>query len=41
MLGYEIKEKTFDITIKQTDYNKDSLNKINSNYEEFLDVIDW
>lgn len=32
---------TFDIKIKHTDYNKDSLNKRNSNIEEFFDVIDW
>ncbi|SES25117.1 hypothetical protein SAMN04487884_12511 [Butyrivibrio fibrisolvens] len=38
---YEIKKKTFDIKIKHTDYNKDSLNKRNSNIEEFFDVIDW
>ncbi len=38
---YEIKKKIFDIKIKHTDYNKDSLNKRNSNIEEFFDVIDW
>ena len=38
---YEIKKKTFDIIIKQTDYDQDSLNKKNSNIEEFFDVIDW
>lgn len=32
---------TFDIKIKHTDYNKDLLNKRNSNIEEFFDVIDW
>ena len=39
--NYEIKKKTFDIVIKQTIYDKDALNKRNSNIEEFFDVIDW
>ena len=38
---YEIKKKTFDIIIRQTDYEQDALNKRNSNIEEFFDVIDW
>ncbi len=38
---YEIKKKTFDIIIKQTDYDQDELNKKNTNIEEFFDVIDW
>ena len=38
---YEIKKKTFDIIIKQTDYDQDALDKKNTNIEEFFDVIDW
>ena len=38
---YEIKKKTFDIIIKQTDYDLDALDKKNTNIEEFFDVIDW
>ena len=38
---YEIKKKTFDIKIKKTDYDKDAVNKRNSNIEEFFEVIDW
>ncbi len=38
---YEIKKKTFDIIIRQTDYEQDALSKRNSNIEEFFDVIDW
>ncbi|WP_026492900.1 RloB domain-containing protein [Butyrivibrio sp. XPD2002] len=38
---YEIKKKTFDIIIRQTDYEQDALNKRNSNIEDFFDVIDW
>ncbi|SFU75191.1 RloB domain-containing protein [Butyrivibrio sp. M55] len=38
---YEIKKKTFDIKIKKTDYNRDGINKKNSNIEEFFEVIDW
>ena len=38
---YEIKKKTFDIIIKQTDYDQDALDKKNTNIEEFVDVIDW
>ncbi|WP_026505407.1 hypothetical protein [Butyrivibrio sp. NC3005] len=39
--NYEIKKKTFDIIIKQTNYDQDVLNKRDSNIEEFFDVIDW
>ncbi len=38
---YEIKKKTFDIKIKKTDYNRDGINKKNSNIEEFFEIIDW
>ena len=38
---YDIKKKTFDISIKQTDYNPDLLAQKNSNIEEFFEVIDW
>ena len=34
-------KKTFDIIIKQTDYDQDALDKKNTNIEEFFDVIDW
>ncbi len=38
---YEIKKKTFDISIKSTVYNQDMLDQRVSNIEEFFDVIDW
>ena len=38
---YEIKKKTFDITIKKTEYNADLLGRRGSNIEEFFEVIDW
>ena len=38
---YEIKKKTFDISIKSTEYNGDVLDQRVSNIEEFFDVIDW
>jgi len=38
---YEIKKKIFDIKIKKTDYDKEAVNKRNSNIEEFFEVIDW
>ena len=38
---YEIKKKTFEISIKSTEYNEDMLGRKVSNIEEFFDVIDW
>lgn len=38
---YEIKKKTFDIIVKKTDYDQETLNKKSSNIEEFFDVIAW
>ncbi len=38
---YEIKKKTFDISIKSTIFNQDMLEQRGSNIEEFFDVIDW
>ena len=38
---YEIKKKTFDISIKSTIFDQDMLGKRTSNIEEFFDVIDW
>lgn len=38
---YDIKKKTFEITIKKTVYDADMLSKRGSNIEEFFDVIDW
>lgn len=38
---YEIKKKTFDISIRSTEYNPDVLGRKTSNIEEFFDVIDW
>ena len=38
---YEIKKKTFDISIRSTEYNPDVLDRKTSNIEEFFDVIDW
>lgn len=38
---YDIKKKTFDISIMRTDYNPESLNWKCSNIDEFFEVIDW
>lgn len=38
---YEIKKKTFDISIKSTIFDQDMLGQRTSNIEEFFDVIDW
>lgn len=38
---YEIKKKTFEISIKSTEFNEDMLGRKVSNIEEFFDVIDW
>ena len=38
---YSIRKKNFDIAIKQTKVDWDSLSGKNSNIEEFFDVIDW
>ena len=38
---YEIKKKTFDISIKSTMFNQEMLDQRVSNIEEFFDVIDW
>ena len=38
---YDIKKKTFDISIRSTEYNPDMLSRKSSNIEEFFDVIDW
>ena len=38
---YEIKKKTFDISIKSTIFDQDMLGQKASNIEEFFDVIDW
>ena len=38
---YEIKKKTFDISIKSTIFDQDMLGLRTSNIEEFFDVIDW
>ena len=38
---YEIKKKTFDISIKSTVFDQDMLGQRTSNIEEFFDVIDW
>ena len=38
---YEIKKKTFDISIRATEYDPDMLSRKSSNIEEFFDVIDW
>lgn len=38
---YEIKKKSFDISIKSTVYDQDMLDQRVSNIEEFFDVIDW
>ncbi len=37
---YEIKKKTFEISIKSTEFNEDMLGRKVSNIEEFFDVID-
>ncbi len=37
---YEIKKKTFDISIRSTEYNPNVLGRKTSNIEEFFDVID-
>ena len=37
---YEIKKKTFDISIKSTIFNQDVRERRGSNIEEFFDVID-
>lgn len=39
--SYDIKKKTFDISIKSTTFNPDLLDKKNSNIDEFFEVIDW
>lgn len=39
--SYDIKKKTFDISIKSTTFNSDLLDKKNSNIDEFFEVIDW
>ena len=38
---FEIRKKTFDISIKSTVFNQDMLDQRGSNIEEFFDVIDW
>lgn len=38
---YEIKKKTFDISIKSTVFNQEMLGQRTSNIEEFFDVLDW
>lgn len=38
---YDIKKRTFEITIKKTIYDADMSSKRGSNIEEFFDVIDW
>lgn len=38
---YDIKKRTFDIVIKNTEYNPGALEQKNSNIEEFFDVIGW
>lgn len=38
---YEIKKKTFDISIKSTIFDHEMLGQRASNIEEFFDVIDW
>jgi hypothetical protein len=38
---YFVRKKNFDIVIKQTKVDWDSLTRKNSNMEEFFDVIDW
>ena len=38
---YEIKKKTFEISIKSTEFNEDMLGRKVSNIDEFFDVIDW
>jgi hypothetical protein len=38
---YEIKKKTFEISIKSTEFNEDMLGRKVSNIEEFFYVIDW
>ena len=38
---YEIKKKTFEISIRSTEFNEDMLGRKVSNIEEFFDVIDW
>jgi hypothetical protein len=38
---YFVRKKNFDIAIKQTKVDWDSLPGKNSNMEEFFEVIDW
>lgn len=38
---YDIKKRTFDISIKSTLFNPDQLDQKNSNINEFFEVIDW
>ena len=38
---YDIKKKTFDISIKETMFNPDLLSHRNSNINELFEVIDW
>lgn len=38
---YEIKKKNFDIIIKSTIFNADTMDQKSTNIEEFFDVIDW
>ena len=38
---YEIKKKTFEISIRSTEFNEDMLGRKVSNIDEFFDVIDW
>ena len=35
------KKKTFEISIKSTEFNEDMLGLKVSNIDEFFDVIDW
>ena len=37
----QIKKKTFEISIKSTEFNEDMLGRKVSSIEEFFDVIDW
>ncbi len=39
--SYDIKKKTFDISIRNTEFNEDMLDQRVSNIEEFFDVINW
>ncbi len=38
---YEIKKKTFDISIKSTVFTQELIDQRASNIDEFFDVIDW